>query len=265
MKKISIMVAISCLAMSFFAGAASAKDEVLLQDMATLDQKYIRPLFMTSQVPQKATEAIGTMNAYVNEWNYFYNSYANYRPNEVNWIDLFNTMDDAVFAAAGIVQSCKENLDVESNSCPGINLQQAHEELEVVRETMKDLRTRNGFPKFVTDKLTAFHEPMEAIVLSLRSPDVVIDEEMIANLEELLDECYFLWKKVEDCPVDMYQWGYTDADEFQYQQLVQNVYNKLNAFAAALASGNEADMVATSMPIKKAFVPVMLFFGGIQP
>lgn len=245
MKKVLAVVVMAALcAMALPAGA---QDEVLLQDMANLEKAYIPPLFYTSA--QQLAPSVKSMNIYKAEWRAFANAYYNYRPDEANWKNYFDLVERAIQEADAIVAS-------------GQNLTLAHDALEHVRLTMRQLRIRNGFPKFSPDTLTAFHDPMEAIVLSVKgkTPDQ-IDDALIASLYDLLSSALFLWDKVEKCPLDPILWHFTDTQTSNYYQYLLSERTALEAFETALNSGDKAAIIAKGVAIKPTFVNTYTLFG----
>jgi hypothetical protein len=154
------VMAVAALALS--GATAQAKDEVLESAMIGLEKAYINPLFFTSN--QNAPKSRATMAAFVSAWKAVSADYRYYRPSAGNWIGHFDTVDEAIALAQPIV-------DWGAGNCPTVGvcpaLVAAHDHLEAVRYAMRELRMHNGFPKFITDKLTAYHDPMEAVVLTL--------------------------------------------------------------------------------------------------
>ncbi|OGW35527.1 MAG: hypothetical protein A2X58_00775 [Nitrospirae bacterium GWC2_56_14] len=232
---------------------ASAKDKDLVQAMADFDKAYIPPMFFTSSNSKPLS--VKSMAICKSEWEKFTGAYYDYRPNYANWQSYFVTINEAVAEADVIVTSCALN-----PSCTDVV--PAHEPLELVRLTMRELRTHNGFPKFNTDALTAFHEPMEAIVLTVKgkTPDM-IDEATIAALYAHLDEAFFLWRKVEKCPLDPELWHFTDQQVTDYYTYLFQERLALTTFKDALDSGNKLAIIQTGVGVKPTFVKAYTLFG----
>ena len=74
---------------------ASAKDEVLLQDMVQLEKSYIPPLFFTNQ-PDKLQAARKGLLLLRSSWNGFKASYYDYRPDYANWQAYFDDIEYAI-------------------------------------------------------------------------------------------------------------------------------------------------------------------------
>lgn len=111
------------------------------------------------------------MEIYVEEWTEFDNEYWNYQMSERNWISYFNEVRFIVEEAQELVEQGE--------------LLEAHEVLERVRITMRELRKRNGFPKFTADLLTGFHTIMGQIITIVNSG---IDEAAIDELYGLYED-----------------------------------------------------------------------------
>jgi len=227
-------------------GVAMAQDEELMQDFVNLEKAYIPPLFFTNQGPEFVLPAQKTMNNFLAKWEAFSNKYYDYKPDYANWQSYFDAMDYAVKDAATKV---------------GIG-NTAHEALEAVRATMLELRPKNGFPKFITDKMTIYHDPMEHIVLTLKSATAPTPE-LMAELGATLEETQKAWSEVEKCPVDAGLWGFAVQDMNMYYTMLQAERTALDNFAAAFASGNFAMMKQTgTLALKGPFVQAYKFFGA---
>lgn len=246
MKKVLALLLVAICGLVLVAGNASAQDVQLEKSFASMDQKLIPPLFFTSaNNPNASKKGMMLLNA---EWKSFTETYYFYKPDYANWQSYMDQIDFAIQEANHIVDS-------------GVNLIDAHEALEVVRIAMIDFRGKNGFPKFMTDKLTLYHEPMEHIALSVKyeTPETLTDE-TIANIEATLPAAYKAWSVVEKCPVDGEIWGFDGAQMAQLYNAIANETQALNALSAALESGVKADIIAKGMGIKKGFVPVYTTF-----
>jgi len=251
-------------ALAIAGASAQAKDDVLLAEMASLDKVYINPLFFTSnQNPAKAKQS---MDAFVARWQSFAATYRTYRPSQRNWVSHFDVVDDAIAATQPLVDSAARLFAAKDPSCVLLAcpiLVTAHDELEVVRYEMWNLRAHNGFPKFVTDRLTAYHDPMEAIVLTFkgRTLDQVTAEELAA-VGDLLDEALFLWTRFEATPIDADLWGFTAVQVTEIERRIAAERAILEALATFYDAGQFAQLAANSMALKQAFVPVYTAFAG---
>lgn len=252
MKSIVKLIVVGAIVFGFMAGNAVAKDEVLVQDMVDLELTYIPPLFHTNKKPENVDISKKALTIYRAEWDQFSADYADYRSDEENWGSYFRKVENAIVKAEDIV----------FHEYPNVPLVEAHEALEAVRAAFLELRSRNGFPKFITDKMTAFHDPMENMVLSLmgKTPDQ-IDEDLMLAIGDALREALFTWDKVQKCPIDQAAWGFSDAKMAQIADYIASERVLLDTFVAAYNSGDKATMLQTAMPIKSTFVALYTRFG----
>lgn len=252
--KIRSVFLILCL-MFLVSGIAIAKDNKLQEDMIELEQAYIPALFLTSQVesnpnniPNVAQKAKGAMVQYAIAWEGFSEKYSNYRPTWRNWISY-------MFHVQGLVDEAEALVEQDE-------FQQAHEEeLELVRTTMRELRERNGFPKFITDELTAFHSIMGEIIKITKTTE--INDATIAVLDELYNEASHAWFKVEKNIVEQDAWGLDDDKMNEYYQKIIAERYALDDFDDALSSGN-ADMIKDAASgLKPPQTRAYLILGGM--
>jgi hypothetical protein len=253
MKKFAVVAVLVALCCAVVPVTASAKDEDLVQAMADFDRSYIPPMFYTSN--NNKPLSIKSMAIYKAEWAKFSGAYYDYRSDYANWQSYFVAIEEALAEADNIVSSCALN-----PACT--NVVPAHEPIELVRLTMQELRTRNGFPKFNTDVLTAFHEPMEAIVLSVKgkTPDT-LDDATIAMLHSYIDEAFSRWSKVEKCPLEQQLWHLTDQQVTDYYTSMFQEELALTMFKNALDSGNKSAIIQTGVAVKPTFVKMYTLFG----
>jgi len=253
-KSMKIMLVALC-AVGLFAGQASARDEVLVQAMADLEQAYIPPLFFTNQVDKLPAAKKGMM-ILRGEWNGFKAAYYDYRPDYANWQIYLDKVEYAIQDAEAVVATVTpENI---------ATLVNAHEALEGVRMAMLDLRSHNGFPKFITDKMTLYHGPMEYIVLELKNQPM--SPALIEEVTLVYKEANEAWNNVEKCPVDPEVWGFSVEKMLLYYSQVEKVRASLDAFAAALDSGDPVAIKMTgTLPLKQPFVDTYIMFGDLTP
>lgn len=230
-------------------GQVFAKDLALEQAMVDLEKTYIPPLFQTNMEMPATPKSMGI---FTKQWNQFKATYADYRSDYMSWGAYFEDMQDAIDRANAIVMT-------------GSNFKQAHEELEAVRSTMLKLRSENGFPKFITDKMTAFHDPMEHVVLTILGNHNNLTDELLAAVDVTFGEALKAWDNVEKCPVDAGMWGFTPEQMTQYFMMLQQEKAALDAYAQILASRNLDMIVAKAKSIKGPFVTAYTFFGDFSP
>lgn len=237
-------VLVLLLIMFMASGAAIAKDDVLVQRMIDLERVYIPALFLTSQ---ELPPAVPAMNNYATAWESFSDEYISYRSSQRNWIAYFDRVQAHVDEAVYLVGEGK--------------LLEAHEEeLELVRTAMREFRSRNGFPKFVTDELTAFHTIMGEIIAISKAE---FDDDTIAVLYDLYDDASHAWFKVEKNSVDQLAWGLSEGEMVAYSGYVQAERYALDAFELALAGGDAPTIRIAALGLKPPQAKAYLLLGDL--
>lgn len=246
-------------ALALAALSAHARDEQLVFDMCVLEKAYIDPLFFTSN--QSFPKTAASFPAFKRAWAAFSATYRSYRPDETNWKVHFDAVERAIAEAEAIVVAAQPACSPTPTApCP--QLVPAHDALEAVRLELLELRSHNGYPRFITDKLTAYHGPMEAMVLTVKGLTAAqITDELIAALSESFHEAAFLWDAVERTPIDD-AWGFTATQRATIAARIAGERSALDAFGRALATADRANIPALGVALKQAFVPVYTSFAG---
>jgi hypothetical protein len=251
MKKV-MKVVWYCLVMALCtAGVATASDSDLEQAFAGLDQAVVPALFYTSAANQVQSEAALTLLN--REWAGFRASYGDYRPDYANWGAYVDGIEQEMLAANSIVFS---------GTAPLVD---AHEALEGIRIILIDFRLKNGFPKFMTDKLTLYHDPMEAIALTVKGKTpLTLSDAAVAFVAESLPAAEKAWATAERCPVDPEVWGFTPAQMLTFYNAMANERLALEKLQTALESGDKQAIIVAGLGLKQNFVPVYTFFGDFK-
>lgn len=232
-------------------GVAAANDSDLEKALAGLDQAVVPALFYTSAGNQVQSEA--AMTLLNREWADFRTNYGSYRPDYANWGSYIAGIEDEIVAANGIVFSA---------AAPLVD---AHEALEGVRIILIDFRLKNGFPKFMTDKLTLYHDPMEAIALAVKGKTpLTLSDETVTFVAASLPAAQKAWETVEKCPVDPEVWGFSTPQMLTFYTALANERLALEKLQVALESNDKQAIITAGMGLKQAFVPVYTFFGDFK-
>lgn len=245
MKRIGVMVLV--LAAGLLSGFS--KND-LRQDMVKLDKSYIAALALTSQ--GKVAESRKAMEILSGSWRQFKDRYHEANPADTQWKKDFDATDHMIAEASQIVLSDRKVTD-------------AHEVLEEVRMVMMKLRARNEIDYFV-DRLTAFHEPMEAIVLAAKdkTPETLGGAD-IRRIQETLPKAEALWKRVMAGNLD----GSTyllDAGQLERaRKLMRTEEQTLAALKSALAGGDKAEIIKAAVGVKPNFAALFMTFGDFAP
>jgi hypothetical protein len=218
--------------------------------MVKLDKSDIAALALTSQ--GKVAESRKAMEILSESWKGFKQRYYDANPGDSQWKKDFDAADHMIAEASQIVASDRKVTD-------------AHEALEEIRMVMMKLRARNGIEYFV-DRLTAFHEPMEVIVLAAKdkTPETLADAD-IQRIRNMLPEAEELWKHVVAGDLDgpTYQ---LDASQLERaRKLIQTEQQALAALKSALAAGDKQDIIKAAVGVKPNFAALFMTFGDFAP
>jgi len=245
MKRLSVLLFVLCagLLMGF------SKNE-LRQDMVKLDKAYIAALAVTSQ--DKAAESRKAMEILTGSWKGFKDRYYDANPGDTQWRKDFDAADHMIAEAGRIVASDRKVTD-------------AHEALEDMRMVMMKLRARNDIDYFV-DRLTAFHEPMEAIVLAAKdkTPETFTDAD-IQRIRKTLPEAEKLWTRVTTGNLDGATYQLEASQLERARKLIQTEQQALAALKTALAAGDKPSIIKAAVGIKPNFAALFMIFGDFTP
>lgn len=226
-----------------------SKDD-LRRDMVSLDKVYIAALALSSQ--GKAAETRKATADLTRAWQGFNARYRAANPADSQWTRDFDTVSRHIDDATAIAASDRKTTD-------------AHEALEEVRIVLWRLRERNGIEYFI-DRLTAFHEPMEGIVLAAKDKTgAQLTEADLAKIRALLPEAQALWQRAMAAPFDAAAYQLNAASYDKARRLMQLEHQSLAALASALASGNRDQIVKAAVAIKPNFAALFMVFADFGP
>jgi hypothetical protein len=229
--------------------AGMSQDE-LRSDMVRLDKVYIAALALSSQ--GKVAETRQAMNDLTRSWQGFDARYRAANPADAQWTKDFDAVSRLIGEAAGIAASDRKVTDV-------------HESLEYVRIVLARLRARNGMDYFV-DRLTAFHEPMEGIVLAAKDKTgAQLTDADLAKIRALLPQAQALWQGASTAPFDAGTYQLDTAAYAKARQLMQREQESLDQLAAALAAGDRARIAKAAVAIKPSFAALFMTFADFRP
>jgi hypothetical protein len=221
------------------------------QDMVKLDKVYIAALALTSQ--GKVDESRKAVNALQESWQAFKARHYNANPADKNWKADFDAVEKRVANAVAIVVT------------PGKNVNEAHEALEDVRNVLMKLRQRNRVEYYI-DGLTAFHHPMEEIVLAAKDKTAqTLSDSDVARIRKTLPEAEKLWKSVESRKLDAAVYDLSAAQTDDALKLVKLETVALAALKDALVSGDKAQIAKAAVGIKPNFAKLFMTFANFEP
>lgn len=245
MKRIqTVLIALAAIVLTGFA------ETDIRQDMVKLDKVYIAALALTSQ--GKTAESRKAVDALHESWRGFRGRHYNANSRDAQWKPDFDRVNGMVDEAAGIVASDRKVTD-------------AHAALEHVREVLMKLRQRNRIDYFI-DGLTAFHEPMEAIVLAAKDKGGdSLDEADIARIRKMLPQAEQAWQRVAAAKLDANDYMLTPAQADDARKLMTLENASLSALKDAVAGGDKARIAQTAVAIKPNFAKLFMIFGDVKP
>lgn len=254
----ALSLVVLVLAIATLAGTASslavsdrtADDRLdLLRTMAELDRAYIPALWWTGQKDrERASTAIDRLHAV--------------------WMGVEPILTESPLldgASTEELEAVRRSIARGASLVDGDgDLHEAHEALEEIRLDTLELRRRNDIPYFL-DRLTEYHEPMEAIVLAAVSGD----DSAVDRIRELAPQARSSWRAVEDHPFDNRVYRLERHELHRRERAVAEEAAALDTLEAALAAsqdgGDPTAILAAARGIKPPFTRLVLLFGGLKP
>lgn len=137
----------------------------------------------------------------------------------------------------------------------------AHEALEEVRLMLMAGRKRAGIEYFV-DRLTAFHEPMEALVLAAKGKrPAQVDGAFRSKLQAMLVNAESLWLDVEAHLANAATSGLDPRRQSLLREAVWAESVALMRLREALASGSSSAVLQAAAALKPPFAKAFMAFG----
>ena len=137
----------------------------------------------------------------------------------------------------------------------------AHAALEDVRIYLMKLRTARGVDYFM-DRLTAFHEPMEALALAgntLKPQDLTPAKR--AELEATYAQARALWRSVEQNLPDLKAYKLSEAQQAQFNKGMADVSAAMSRLSDALRGTDNAALLKAAAAVKPPFARTFTAFG----
>jgi hypothetical protein len=123
------------------------------------------------------------------------------------------------------------------------------------------MRLRNGL-EYYPDLLTAYHDPMEAIVLAARD-EALDDEALRARLRTLLPQARALWDRVMEAELDNALFGLTPQQLARREELVAGENRALIELGKALVEGSPLPLRPIARSLKPPFAQQVLLFAEL--
>ena len=226
---------------------ASARAD-LVEDSAVFDRAYIPALAYTSQGNRpQSTQAMAQL---LPAWAAFRDAHSGDHPEDAQWRKSFASAGQYIADAQAIVDNS------------GRPLTDAHEALEPVRILFMHLRQGHNIEYFV-DHLTAFHEPMETIVLTAKDEKIGGSEEKLKKIRATLPALQTAWHQVQAAPLESGRLMLDAATFDQVKRLMQKETEAIHALEASLAGDDPQAALRLAMGIKPPFARLFMLFGGL--
>jgi hypothetical protein len=233
-----------CLVGLLFATAARADFVV---DSAAFDKAYIPALAVTSQgEAEKSKAAMARLNQ---AWLLYSNAHRQDNPGDASWEKGFAEIDKWIREADAIVAR-------------GDTLIDAHNVLEHVRVILMQLRQKHGIDYYL-DHQTAFHEPMETIVLAAKGKTpATLTEQDLATIRNTLPALDARWKAVQNARFEPGNYGLDSTRAAKVKQTVERETEAIETLKKALAGSDKSAMIQSAAAIKPPFAQLYMLFGA---
>ena len=228
-------------------GTARIAHANIVADSAALDKAYIPALALTNQnEPEKSKAAMAKLK---DAWRVYAATYRAAKPSDRTWRQGFADIDSWLAQADATVTTGTRLADT----------------LEYVRVTLMQLRQKNGIDYFL-DHQTAFHEPMEEIVLTVKgkTPDTLTPKD-VEKIRQHIPALTTRWSAVQKAPVNPADFGFDSARSTKMKQLMDQETAAISALLAVLAQPDNATVIQRAAAIKPPFAQLYMLFGGFSP
>ena len=216
--------------------------------MVTFDQAYIPALAFTSQLQGDGARAV--MPRVKARWQTLQERVPAEWTRQEGWRQVTASITGRLQRADALIAEG--------------HLTEAHEELEGVRELLMTQRSTHDIDYFV-DRLTAYHEPMEAIVLVAKGKSpVTLTDENVAVIRRHLQEAHTRWTLIEPARVDAQRYQLTDDKAAALHAGIIKESAALKALQTALESGDRQRIIQTAAAIKPPFAQLFMLFGDFS-
>lgn len=221
----------------------------LLTDSAALDRVYIPALAVTSQGKLEASRH--AMERLHRGWRIFSRAHLKDFPTDPSWRSGFMDISQWIARADGVIRRGKK-------------LNEAHEDLEHIRVILMRVRIKHGIDYF-PDYLTAYHDPMEKIVLAAKGKTpatlTATDLNAIHKTLPLLERHWHAITQARFVPAEL---GLDKSQVAQVRQALAVESGAIAALQRALAKGDKAAIIRRAVAIKPPFAELYMLFGDFR-
>ena len=226
------------------ASAAEVAPQDLLEAMAGVERSYITALWATGNgTPAEAVASVARLRA---AWSKFEAERGAELSRLEGGAEAGSLVSERIEAAASLASEAPSR---------------AHEVLEEIRLRLRELRVANGLEYF-PDRLTAYHEPMEAIVIAAKSGGPAgPGPEAVAEIRATLPEAMESWAALEAAPHDNAVYGLTPEMLRRREKLLAAERSALEELAGALEAGDARAVGRAGTALKPVFARIVLLYG----
>lgn len=227
---------------------AAARADIVA-DSAAFDKAYIPALALTSQnALNQSRAAMAQLNQ---AWLVFDNAHRNDFVKDNAWKKGFEEINDWIRQADSVVNQ-------------GGNLADAHNTLEHVREILMQLRKQHKI-NYYLDYQTAFHEPMEAIVLIAKGKTpATFSEQDLAKMNAILPELETRWNAVLNAKFVPEVFGFDHAHAANVTHYIELETKAISELKQSLAGDDRAVVIQSAVAIKQPFSHLYMSFGALS-
>ncbi len=246
----------SLVALLLTLGSCANDPATIQREMVGLDRVYIPTLFYTSRKDtEKSRQTITQLQI---AWERFNANHYRDKPDTL-WRNTFDEVGGLISRADGLLNT-------------GDNTESAHEALEKIRVMLGKLRKSYGMEIF-SDYLTDFHEPMEAIVTSVKgASSESLTDSTIDVLKALTFEAQTLWAVIGDSlELDSSLYEVSLKEQIMLRKLIdQETQNLISLHKALDTPDNQANheykqtIIDRALAIKPPFIKTYTFFGALS-
>ncbi len=215
------------------------------KDVFRFNEFYKKALVFSSKKDLEATRA--NLEKAISAWSEIRDTYSSAIPasysSDSEFLEVLSFVDERLARAMEKVEAGE--------------IEEAHEALEPIRETLFELRQRNGVDYF-GDRITKFHEPMEVVyTIGVSKTPETLTPESIKIIEEKLPELVKYLDEIEaNKPSDL-----SEEKSELFDQIVSAERESLNELERALESGDKAEILKACQGIKPNYAKLYLNFG----
>lgn len=221
----------------------------LISDSAALDRAYIPALAHTS-VGQADASRLAMVRLH-QAWAVYKKAHYHDFPDDEAWKQGFHKIAQWITKADGLLGGVETEIDTH----------EAHEALEHIRVILMHLRQKHGIDYFL-DHQTAFHEPMEQIVLSAKGKTpLTFGTAELTQIRTALPELESRWNSVRTASFVGTEYGIDAAGMSRIRQFIQQESAAIETLKQALDSGDENRIIQAAVAIKPPFARLFKSFG----